>query len=49
MGLLGHRAIYDGPVAHVTFKSSPLIWDWRFHVRHPKGFYGPFFEGVLLG
>ena len=55
MDLSGHRlsdfphaAIYDGPLADVDFKPSPLLWVLEIHIRHPDGGYGAFFEDMLL-
>ncbi len=56
MDLSGHRlsdfphaAIYDGPMADVDFKPSPLVWVLEIHIRHPADGYGAFFEDMLLG
>ncbi len=55
MDLSGHRisdfphaAIYDGPMADITFKPAPLLWVLEIHIRHPDGGYGAFFEDMLL-
>jgi Xaa-Pro aminopeptidase len=55
MDLSGHRlsdfphaAIYDGPMADVNFKPSPLLWVLEIHIRHPTDGYGAFFEDMLL-
>jgi Xaa-Pro aminopeptidase len=55
MDLSGHRlsdfphaAIYDGPMADVDFKPSPLLWVLEIHIRHPTAGYGAFFEDMLL-
>jgi len=55
MDLSGHRlsdfphaAIYDGPMADVDFKPSPLLWVLEIHIRHPTDGYGAFFEDMLL-
>ena len=55
MDLSGHRisdfphaAIYDGPMADVDFKPSPLIWVLEIHIRHKTDGYGAFFEDMLL-
>jgi Xaa-Pro aminopeptidase len=55
MDLSGHRlsdfphaAIYDGPMAEVDFKPSPLLWVLEIHIRHPTEGYGAFFEDMLL-
>jgi Xaa-Pro aminopeptidase len=55
MDLSGHRlsdfphaAIYDGPMAEVDFKPSPLLWVLEIHIRHPSAGYGAFFEDMLL-
>ncbi len=55
MDLSGHRlsdfphaAIYDGPMAEVDFKPSPLLWVLEIHIRHPTAGYGAFFEDMLL-
>lgn len=55
MDLSGHRlsdfphaAIYDGPLAEVDFKPSPLLWVLEIHIRHPQQLYGAFFEDMLL-
>ena len=44
-----HAAIYDGPMAEVDFKPSPLLWVLEIHIRHPTEGYGAFFEDMLLG
>ncbi len=43
-----HAAIYDGPMAEVDFKPSPLLWVLEIHIRHPTAGYGAFFEDMLL-
>lgn len=43
-----HAAIYDGPMAEVDFKPSPLVWVLEIHIRHPTDGYGAFFEDMLL-
>jgi len=43
-----HAAIYDGPMAEVDFKPSPLVWVLEIHIRHPTEGYGAFFEDMLL-
>ncbi|MEW6438748.1 MAG: M24 family metallopeptidase [Pseudomonadota bacterium] len=43
-----HAAIYDGPMAEVDFKPSPLVWVLEIHIRHPSEGYGAFFEDMLL-
>ena len=43
-----HAAIYDGPMAEVDFKPSPLLWVLEIHIRHPTDGYGAFFEDMLL-
>ncbi len=55
MDLSGHRlsdfphaAIYDGPMADVDFKPSPLLWVLEIHIRHPTDGYGAFYEDMLL-
>jgi hypothetical protein len=55
MDLSGHRlsdfphaAIYDGPLADMTFTPSPLLWVLEIHIRHPKDGYGAFYEDMLL-
>jgi len=55
MDLSGHRlsdfphaAIYDGPMADVDFKPSPLLWVLEIHIRHKTDGYGAFFEDMLL-
>jgi Xaa-Pro aminopeptidase len=55
MDLSGHRlsdfphaAIYDGPMADLDFKPSPLLWVLEIHIRHPTAGYGAFFEDMLL-
>jgi Xaa-Pro aminopeptidase len=55
MDLSGHRlsdfphaAIYDGPMADVDFKPSPLLWVLEIHIRHPTAGYGAFYEDMLL-
>lgn len=55
MDLSGHRlsdfphsAIYDGPLADVGFRPSPLLWVLEIHIRHPEEPYGAFFEDMLL-
>jgi Xaa-Pro aminopeptidase len=55
MDLSGHRlsdfphaAVYDGPMADVDFKPSPLLWVLEIHIRHKTEGYGAFFEDMLL-
>lgn len=55
MDLSGHRlsdfphaAIYDGPMADVEFKPSPLLWVLEIHIRHKTDGYGAFYEDMLL-
>jgi len=55
MDLSGHRlsdfphaAVYDGPLADVDFKPSPLLWVLEIHIRHKTDGYGAFFEDMLL-
>jgi Xaa-Pro aminopeptidase len=55
MDLSGHRlsdfphaAVYDGPMADVDFKPSPLLWVLEIHIRHKTDGYGAFFEDMLL-
>jgi Xaa-Pro aminopeptidase len=55
MDLSGHRlsdfphaAIYDGPMADVDFKPSPLLWVLEIHIRHKTDGYGAFYEDMLL-
>jgi len=55
MDLSGHRlsdfphaAVYDGPMADVDFKPSPLLWVLEIHIRHKTAGYGAFFEDMLL-
>ncbi|MGE4481250.1 M24 family metallopeptidase [Acidocella sp.] len=43
-----HAAVYDGPMADVTFCPSPLLWVLEMHIRHPTKPYGAFFEDMLL-
>ena len=55
MDLSGHRlsdfphaAIYDGPMADIDFKPSPLLWVLEIHIRHPTAGFGAFYEDMLL-
>ena len=55
MDLSGHRlsdfphaAVYDGPLAEIDFKPSPLLWVLEIHIRDPEGKFGAFFEDMLL-
>jgi len=55
MDLSGHRlsdfphaAIYDGPMADVEFKPSPLVWVLEIHIRNPENTFGAFYEDMLL-
>jgi Xaa-Pro aminopeptidase len=43
-----HAAIYDGPMAEVDFKPSPLLWVLEIHIRHATDGYGAFYEDMLL-
>ncbi|MEJ1962848.1 MAG: M24 family metallopeptidase [Gammaproteobacteria bacterium] len=43
-----HAAIYDGPMATVPFRPSPLVWVLEIHIRHPQRRFGGFFEDMLL-
>jgi Xaa-Pro aminopeptidase len=43
-----HAAVYDGPMAEVDFKPSPLLWVLEIHIRHPSDGYGAFYEDMLL-
>ena len=43
-----HAAIYDGPMATIPFRPSPLVWVLEIHIRHPSKPYGAFFEDMLL-
>jgi Xaa-Pro aminopeptidase len=43
-----HAAIYDGPMADIDFKPSPLLWVLEMHVRHPERGFGAFYEDMLL-
>jgi Xaa-Pro aminopeptidase len=55
MDLSGHRlsdfqhsALYDGPMADVSFYPSPLIWVLEIHIRDKEKPFGAFFEDMLL-
>ena len=55
MDLSGHRlsdfphaAIYDGPLADMDFKPSPLLWVLEIHIRSKTEPYGAFYEDMLL-
>jgi len=43
-----HAAVYDGPLAEVDFKPSPLFWVPGIHIRHKTAGYGAFCEDMLL-
>jgi hypothetical protein len=43
-----HAAIYDGPMAEVDFKPSPLLWVLEIHIRNHERTFGAFFEDMLL-
>ena len=43
-----HAAIYDGPLAEVDFKPSPLLWVLEIHIRNHEKTFGAFYEDMLL-
>jgi hypothetical protein len=43
-----HAAVYDGPLADIDFKPSPLLWVLEMHIRHPERGFGAFYEDMLL-
>ncbi len=43
-----HATIYDGPMATVPFRPSPMAWVLEIHIRHPARGFGAFFEDMLL-
>jgi hypothetical protein len=43
-----HATVYDGPMATVAFRPSPLVWVLEIHIRHPTRAFGAFFEDMLL-
>jgi Xaa-Pro aminopeptidase len=43
-----HALIYDGPLATVPFRPSPMAWVLEIHIRHPARGFGAFFEDMLL-
>jgi len=43
-----HAAIFNGSMAEIDFKPSPLLWILEMHIRHPSGAFGAFFEDMLL-
>lgn len=55
MDLSGHRisdfphvAIYEGPMADVSFKPSRQLWVLEIHIRNEEHTFGAFFEDMLL-
>jgi Xaa-Pro aminopeptidase len=43
-----HAAIYEGPMATLEFRPSPLLWVLEIHIRHRSKPFGAFFEDMLL-
>lgn len=43
-----HAAVYDGPMATLPFRPSPLVWVLEIHLRHPTRQFGAFYEDMLL-
>ena len=43
-----HAAVYDGPLAEIDFRPSPLLWVLEIHIRDRDGKFGAFFEDMLL-
>ncbi len=43
-----HAAIYDGPLAEIDFRPSPLLWVLEIHIRDRDKKFGAFFEDMLL-
>jgi|BarGraIncu00222A_1022003.scaffolds.fasta_scaffold08482_3 Xaa-Pro aminopeptidase len=43
-----HAAVYDGPLAEIDFRPSPLLWVLEIHIRDRDRKFGAFFEDMLL-
>jgi Xaa-Pro aminopeptidase len=43
-----HSAVYNGTMAEVGFKPSPLLWVLEIHIRSRAAGFGAFFEDMLL-
>jgi hypothetical protein len=43
-----HSAHYDGPLADVDFRPSPLLWVLEIAIIHPERHFGAFYEDLLL-
>ena len=40
---------YEGPLSEISFHPSPNRWMVEIHIRHPKHFFGAFYEDLLMG
>jgi methionyl aminopeptidase len=43
-----HAAHYDGPLAEVDFRPSPILWVLEIAIIHPVRPFGAFYEDLLL-